>query len=308
MTKRADPSEAVLSTGCTIRQALRWGIGALTAAGVDSPRLDAELLLGHVLGLTRTQLHVHAQEEIDRSAAEAYTQLVRRRMSREPLAYIVGRRAFFDLELIVSSDVLVPRPETELLVEETLRWAELWQARGKLHIVDVGTGSGAIAIAIARHLPEALVWAVDISFPALMITQENARRTGVQGRVLPIQGDLLAPFKGPFQVIVANLPYVPHHELPELMPEISLYEPSSALDGGTEGLEIIRRLLPQAARCLSMPGLLLLEIDPRQSQEVCAMIRQSLPRAQLTVLRDYGGLDRVVRAEHSLIPDEESNP
>ncbi len=306
-------------TGCTIQQAVRWaskclrttrGAGTDAVGGIDQPRLEAELLLTHVLGTRRIDLHLRADECLSQDAAQDYAALVQRRLAREPLAYILGRRAFYDLDLIVTPDVLVPRPETEHLVEEILSYlgtpsassageeAELaLGAPGR--VLDVGTGSGAIAVTVARHLPQARVWAVDISWTALQVACQNARLAGVERRVQFVQGDLLAPLGECFDVVAANLPYIAAAELPELMPEVARYEPRLALDGGAEGLEIIRRFLDQVAPHLGEPGLLLIEIDPRQSQAVLALARERLdgPTTFFSTIQDYAGHDRIIRIE-----------
>jgi release factor glutamine methyltransferase len=307
-------------TGCTIQQAVRWASQRLRAignagsdavGGIDQPRLEAELLLAHLLGTRRIDLHLRADEPLSEEAAHAYAALVQRRMAHEPLAYILGHRAFYDLDLIVTPDVLAPRPETEHLVEEILCYLGAPSASSASadnaelalgvpsRILDVGTGSGAIATIVARHLPQARVWAVDISWAALGVARQNVRLAGVQQRVQLVQGDLLAPFGGCFDVVAANLPYIAAAELPELMPEVARYEPRLALDGGAEGLEVIRRFLDQVAPHLGQPGLLLLEIDPRQSQRVLTLARERLdgPTTLFSAIKDYAGHDRIVRVE-----------
>ena len=308
------------ATGCTIQQAVRWASHCLRAigdagtdavGGIDQPRLEAELLLAHVLSTGRIDLHLRANERLSKEAAQAYAALVQRRMAREPLAYILGHRAFYDLDLIVTPDVLVPRPETEHLVEEILSYLGTPSASSAVsadaelalgvprRVLDMGTGSGAIAVTVAKHLPRAQVWAVDISWAALQVARQNARLAGVQQRIRLVQGDLLAPFGGCFDVIAANLPYVTAAELPELMPEVARYEPRLALDGGAEGLEVICRFLDQVAPHLGEPGLLLIEIDPRQSQAVLTLARERLdgPSTLVSTIKDYAGHDRIIRIE-----------
>jgi release factor glutamine methyltransferase len=286
--------------GCTIQQALRWArarLGAIGADSIDHPRLEAELLLTHVLGVKRIDLHLRAHERLSGQTAQAYAALVQRRMAHEPLADILGRRAFYDIDLIVTPDVLVPRPETEHLVEEILSYLGALGAPSR--VLDVGTGSGAIAVTVAKHLPRARVWAVDISWAALQVARQNARLAEVQRRIQFVQGDLLAPFGGCFDVVAANLPYIAAAELPELMPEVARYEPRLALDGGDEGLEVIRRFLGQVAPHLGEPGLLLIEIDPRQAQAVLTLARERLngPTTLFATIQDYAGHDRIIRIE-----------
>jgi len=283
-----------LPTNPKVGEALHWGSRVLAASGSETPRLDAELLLGYVLGLSRSQLYVHWEEPLSPKKLQHYQELVQRRAQHEPVAYLVKSRAFYDVELYVDARVLIPRPETEHLIEEALAWAQ--QHPGYIRqIADVGTGSGALAIVLARHLPQAHVWAVDLSAQALSVAARNIARYQLETHITLIQGDLLTAFRGPFQLIVANLPYIDHAELSHLPPEVATYEPRLALNGGQEGLEILARFLPQAAECLAAHGLLLLEIDPRQAAQVCKLARASFPKANITLLRDYAGWERVVR-------------
>ena len=290
------PEQATTGGDLTVGTALRWAIPLLAASGGDTPRLDAEVLLGHVLSLTRAQLHTHRDDPLPPDAARRYRDLVARRAHGEPVAYLVGTRAFYDLDLYVDRRVLIPRPETEMLVEEALAWCGRADARCT-RIADVGTGSGALAVTLARHLPEARVWAVDRSPEALAVAARNVARHGLEGRVWPVCGDLLAPLRGPFDAIVANLPYVPSARLPELDVGVRAYEPRTALDGGPDGLDVVRRLLPQAAERLARPGLLLLEIDEGQGAPAADLVARALPGARVAVRRDLAGLERMVSAE-----------
>lgn len=285
--------------GVSLNDALLWAARRLAASGSTTPRLDAEVLLGHVLGLSRTQLYAHGDDLLTARQARQYEGLVRRRAAHEPAAYLVGQRAFYDLELAVDHRVLIPRPETEHLVEEALVWGRSHQpSEGRpLRVVDVGTGSGALAIVLARHLPQAHVWAVDISAKALEVAACNLRRYSLEGRVMLLCADLLGAFASAFELIVANLPYIGQEELSSLPQDVIDYEPRVALDGGEEGLGVIRRLLAQAPERLASPGLLLLEIGHGQGAHVLEMAHFYLPDATVSLLRDYAGLERVVRVE-----------
>jgi release factor glutamine methyltransferase len=221
--------------------------------------------------------------------------MIRRRARHEPVAYIVGRRAFFDLELKVSPAVLIPRPETEHLVEEALRWVASHPEIAQ--VADVGTGSGALAICLAGRLPRARVWAVDVSPEALQVAAENVGRYSLGKRITLVCSDLLSQIKGPFDLIVANLPYVPHDEIETLMPDVAQFEPHLALGGGPDGLNLLRRLAAQLPTRLTRPGLALLEMDPRQAETVQALVQAQLPDARCSVLSDYAGLARLVRVE-----------
>ncbi len=278
-----------------IRGALDQATAQLGNEGVESPRLDAELLLAHVLGVNRAALWTWPDRLLTPKELTRYRELVARRARREPLAYIIGRREFFGLEFAVNPAVLIPRPETELLVEHALRLVRRWAPTPD--IADVGAGSGAMAVALAVHLPQATVYALDASDQALALTAENARRHGVGDRVRCLLGDLLAPLPGPVDLIVANLPYVATGEWEGLAPEIRLYEPRPALDGGPDGLALIRRLLATAAPCLRPGGALLIEIGADQGAAVTALARRHFPQAAVQLYPDYAGLDRLVAIE-----------
>lgn len=284
----------------TVADALAWARQALAHTPAAEP-LDAPVLLAHVLGCDRATLLAHPERPLTPSQATVFQALVARRATGTPVPYLTGRRAFFDLELWVTPDVLIPRPETEHLVELALSWA---RARGgRVRVVDVGTGSGAIALALARHLPEAQVWAVDVSSAALRVARTNAARYALDRRVHFVQGDLLAAFGGtppPFNLIAANLPYIPSATLDGL--PVARHEPRLALDGGPDGLAFIRRLLAQVPHTLATNGLLLMEIEATQGEQVAALTAQALPGATLHVHRDYAGLPRVLSAERATAP------
>lgn len=274
----------------TLREALQWGERALAQSALDSPRLDVEILLAHALGITRAQLHAHPQRELSSAELASYHQMIERRARHEPVAYIVGHKEFYGLDLFVDNRVLIPRPETELLVE---RGIEMAQARDLRLIADVGTGCGAIAVSLAVHLPQALVYATDASPRALEVAACNCRRHGVEGRVRLLQGHLLEPLPEPVDLIAANLPYVSQAELAQLPPEISRYEPREALNGGPDGLDHIRRLLAQAGGYLRPQGVILLEIGATQGPAVVALAKRHFPAAKVEIAKDYAGLDRV---------------
>ncbi|MBC7224049.1 MAG: peptide chain release factor N(5)-glutamine methyltransferase [Anaerolineae bacterium] len=276
---------------------MRWARGVLQAAGCDSPSLDAQLLLAHVLVWERSGVLAHPEAPLGDAAAERYRRLVARRARREPLAYIVARRAFWGMDLEVRPGVLVPRPETETLVEQALAWALRRGGRtwGGV-LADVGTGSGAVAVALARELPYARVWATDTSPEALWVAQANARRYGVAHRIRVVQGEWLAPVQGPVDAIVSNPPYVPSGVLDRLAPEIARYEPRRALDGGPDGLAAYRQLLPQAARALSPGGAIFLEVGHDQADAVSDLLRGHFPGWRVVRFRDLGGHWRVVAA------------
>lgn len=286
----------------TIPAALIWGRGVLTEAEVDSPHLDAELLLAHALRWQRARLYTHAEQVLQPQERARYAELIARRAQREPLAYLVGHQEFYGLDFLVDRRVLIPRPETEVVVERAIaEGTHFLEGTGCLAIADVGTGCGAIAIALALHLPSAEVYAIDSSALALDVAARNCCRHGVEERVHLLQGYLLGPLGQSVDLIVANLPYVALAEVAALSPEISRYEPRRAWDGGVGGLEVIDHLLAQAGECLNDGGSLLgrrsnilLEIGATQGPAVRGMAARYFPTAVVEVFQDGAGLDRVV--------------
>lgn len=274
-----------------MRRLLRWAVSSLEEAGIESAQLDAELLAAHVLGLSRTQLYVRVDRALETQAEQTFRELVLRRVRHEPVAYILGHKEFYGLDFQVDRRVLIPRPETETLVEVALTIA---RQRDLGLMAEVGVGSGAIAIALAINLPGAEIYAIDSSSDALDVAAENCRRHDVSDRVYLLHGDLLAPLPGPVELIVANLPYVSTAELSTLAPEITKYEPVVALEGGPDGLDQIRRLLEQVGPCLKPAGLLCLEIGATQALAVNQLVRSQFPEASVALVRDLAGLDRVV--------------
>jgi len=271
----------------TIAQALGWAARAL-AASSPTARLDAEVLLAHTQGWSRARLLAEGAAPLEPELGRAFAALVARRAELEPVAYLVGAREFYGLALEVTPDVLVPRPETELLVEAALERA---RGRGALRIADIGTGSGAIAVALAHCLPQALVDAVDLSPAALAVAGRNAARHGLAARVRLLQGDLLAPLGQPVDLLVSNPPYTVLAEIDE---GVRRHEPRLALDGGPDGLAIYRRLLAAAPPLVYPGGAVLLEIGATQGPAVAALARRLFPAAQIRVEQDLAGLDRVV--------------
>jgi len=275
-----------------VRQAVREAVRALEGEGVESPRLEAELLLAYVVGANRAWVLAHPEQRLTPKEVTRFRDLVARRAQREPLAYITGHREFFGLDLAVDPRVLIPRPETELLVERALALAR--RMPEPVFIADVGAGSGAIAVALAVHLPAATIYALDESPDSLAVTAENARRHGVEARVHCLPGDLLAPLPEAVHLVTANLPYVGSEEWEMLAPEIREHEPRAALDGGPGGLEVIRRLLVAAGRYLRPGGAILLEIGAHQGPAARALAGEHFPQGRIDLLQDYAGLDRLV--------------
>ena len=262
---------------------------------IESPQLDAELLLAHLLETNRTAILAWPEQQLTPEQLTRYRNLVARRGNREPLAYILGYREFYGLELVVDPRVLIPRPETELLVERALEIAS--QMASPSHIADVGAGSGAIAISLAVRLPESTIYALDHSPGALEVVTENARRLSVAGRVHCLHSDLLAALPVPVDIITANLPYVTTDEWQELAPEIRNHEPRSALHGGPDGLALIERLLAMAEPNLRPGGAILLEIGAGQGVGATTLAHQYLHQTRVQLVQDYAGLDRLVIIE-----------
>lgn len=264
-------------------------IDLLRASGIDTPQLDAEILLAHALSRTRLDVIAHPELELPESQYGAFCAMLDRRAQRCPLAYLTGRREFYGLDLEIAEGVLVPRPETELLVEEVIRRVGRRSAR----IADVGVGSGAIAAALAASLPKAEVLATEISPAALEVAGRNVAKHHLTDRVKLVEGDLLEPLDGTFDAVVSNPPYVPSGDIPHLQPEVATWEPRAALDGGPDGLDVIRRLLPAARAVLNAGGFTAVEIGMGQAEDV----RRIAVRAGyigVDVTKDLAGIERVV--------------
>lgn len=272
----------------TVLKVLQWTAGYLREKGIDGARLDAELLLAEVLQLDRVGLYVNYDRPLEAGELADYRQLVGRRARREPVAYILGRSEFWSLPFEVRSGVLIPRPDTEVLVEEALA-----RAADDSRILDVGTGSGAIAVSLAYELPGARLVAMDASAEALAVAQINARNNGVAERILFQQGDLNRLPAGPFELIVANPPYIPHGAMATLQADVRDYEPHLALAGGDDGLDCYRALAAQASRCLGGGGWLLLEVGIGQAEAVRQLLSQA-GLGEIFCRNNYAGIPRVV--------------
>jgi release factor glutamine methyltransferase len=277
----------------TIQNALQNARRQIQPAS-DSASLDAQVLLAEVLGVDRSYLLSHPEQNLTAEQDSRFNALVERCAAGEPLAYLLGRRAFYDRDLVVSPDVLVPRPETEVLLERALAFAK---GKSNLTAVDVGTGSGALAVTFAANVSQAIIYATDRSPAALAIAQQNASLHAPQ--VTFLEGDLLQPLLERdihLDLIMANLPYIPSDEVPMLA--VSKHEPLMALDGGSDGLVLVRRLLSQAVTLINPSGLTLLEIGAGQGTAAQALAQTVFPNAHVTVELDYAGLDRLVVIDH----------
>jgi len=278
----------------TLLDYLRLTTDFLAAKKIDSARLDAELLLGEVLGLARVQLYTNFERPLAREEVDRYRELVRRRAAREPVAYILGRREFWSLDFEIDRRVLVPRPDTELLVELAVAALQTRAGAATLHVADVGTGSGAVAVAIAKEVPNARVVATDKSQAALEVAPRNADRHGVADRIEFVSGDLCAPLRGrePFDLIVSNPPYVKADEVAALDPEIRDWEPRLALVSGADGMDATRALVESALQVLAPGGSLWVEVGSQAGAVRECFVSNGY--ADVRVHRDLAGSDRVV--------------
>lgn len=276
----------------TVRRILEWTTEHLRKHGSETPRLDAEILLAHARGCQRIELYTRYEEELTGEQRAVMRDLVRKRADAVPVAYLVGFREFYSLDFRVTPDVLIPRPDTETLVMELLQRAkDVPEAK----ILDVGTGSGCIAIAAAVNHPTAKLTAIDRSEAALAVARENAERHGVTERIRFLHGDLYAPLDPDerFDFVVSNPPYVREDELGSLQPEVRLHEPKTALLGGADGLDVVRRLVAGAAAHLVDGGRLLFEIAPEQAPAVRQLLENEPAFTDVRIIADLSRLDRV---------------
>ena len=283
-----------MTTPVVLRDVWMAAAEELEAAEIDDARFEAEVLLRHATGLSRAQLYASLADEIDATAQQRFVAAIAERTERKPLAYITGTREFYRLEFRVTPDVLIPRPESELLVDAALD--HMRQARIRAaQVADVGAGSGAVGIALAKHRRGINLICSDVSRDALLVARDNAQRLLRRPNAAFVQGDLLTPLPGPFHCVVANLPYIPEERLDQLEPEVSDHEPRIALTPGTRGTELILRLITQLPSRLHPNGVAVLEVDPGQETAIAEAARQMLPDADVTVLDDISQRPRAIR-------------
>lgn len=292
----ADPAPTPAPTVWTIKELLRWTTDFLAKKGVENPRADAQILLGHVLGCGKVDLLVRYDEQPAEADRNRFKELIQRRVAGWPVAYLVGHRDFYLLSFEVTPAVLIPRPETETLVAEALAFLKPLAAPA---VLELGTGSGCIAISIAHQKKDARVTAVDVSPDALAVARRNAAKHGVADRMTFLQGDLFAPVPAgaAFDLVASNPPYIAHHEFAGLQPDVRDHEPRAALDGGADGLDFYRRIAAAAGSFLRPGGRLLLEVGSTQDADVRAILGG---RSELEVgptLKDMAGHPRVVTAK-----------
>jgi len=273
----------------TLRQTLTRAREILVANDIVDASLESEILIRHALNINRVQLYLDFQQELSAKQEETFWDFVKRRLAHEPTAYITEHHEFYGFDFYVNHHVLIPRPESELLVEQSLSLA---QNHGVSTIAEIGTGCGAIAISLALNLPQAKIYATDISAPALNVAQINCQKQGVAHRIYLLQGDMLDPLPEPVDLIVANLPYVEEVALTRI--SSAKFEPLLALNGGPDGLQKIQQLCWQVNSKLKPAGDLLLEIGQGQAEAVTTLLRNLFPSAKIKVVPDFGGIDRVV--------------
>jgi release factor glutamine methyltransferase len=282
-----------------IRDVMQQGARALRDAGIQGARLDASVLLAHVLGVERAWLYAHPEREVAPEEQRRFLALIERRAHGEPVAYLVGHKEFYGLDFVVDQRVLIPRPETELLVDAALAVIRQRMADGQVPLVaDIGTGSGAIPIALAVTEPRLpYLYASDISAGALAVARLNCQRHHVEDRVRLLQGDLLAPLPEPVDILTANLPYVGLEEMDVLAADVRAYEPHVALFSGPQGLDLLRRFAAETRRAGKLrPGAaLLLEIGYQQREPLIALFQAIWPQAAITSMKDYSGQDRLLQ-------------
>jgi release factor glutamine methyltransferase len=283
----------------TLREALQRGRDVLFQTSQESARLDTQVLLEHVLGIDRATLYAHPERELTEHQEQRFLALLERRKQGEPIAYIVGHEEFYGLDFLVDRRVLIPRPETEMLVETALRIVRKRFANGQIPLVaDIGTGSGVIPITIAVEEPRLpLLYGVDISQDALAVAQRNCQLHSVEQRVSLLQGDLLVPLPEAVDILIANLPYVGTDEVDVMTRDVIDYEPHLALFSGTNGLDLLQRFLQEVRDCnkLQPHAVALLEIGYRQREPLAALLKSYLPQAQTTFFKDYAGWDRMLQ-------------
>ena len=294
-------TQTASETTWTVLKLMKWTADYLSEKGINTARLDGELLLAHLLGMDRTHLYMNFDQPLTKEELAAFKALVKRRGNREPLQYITGRQEFWSMPFKVSPKVLIPRPETELLVEEAIKAVKMtFPQEDSLNILDIGTGSGALAAAIAKEMKSASIIGVDISDEAITLAGENIELNNLSSSVTLLQGDLFKPVgEKRFHLIVSNPPYIPHLELKGLQPEVSQYEPLSALDGGKDGLDYYRELIPKAPKHLQPEGWLMLEHGMGQSDHIISIFEKTGSFTKIEAVNDLAGIDRVVKGQKS---------
>lgn len=283
---------------------IQWTTEYLDGKGIEKPRLDSEVLLAHLLKLDRVGLYLNFDKPLSKDELSSFREMVKRRGSREPLQYITKRQEFWSLSFKVTPDVLIPRPETEILVEEALKAVrrEISDVNRPLKILDLCTGSGCIAISIAHELKDSVIYAADASEAALAIAKENAETNGVLDRIIFLHGDLYEALVShsscpmSYDLIVSNPPYVKSSDIPNIQPEVRNFEPRIALDGGNEGLDFYRKIVAEASNYLALHGYICVEVGEGQADAVSTMMADTGELDYISKIKDLAGIERVVKA------------
>lgn len=285
----------------TILRLLNWTARYFGEHAVENPRLDAEVLLGHVLKINRLNLYLNYDKPLKKDELTEYRNLIKRRIKREPLQYIIGYQEFWSSKFKVDKGVMIPRPETEILVEEALNvFPQATSSTPTVNILELGTGSGAISISLAKELRAGTIIATDISYAALKIARENAKLQGVEKQATFLQGSLFSPVKereGFFDLVISNPPYIRREDIEYLQPEVRDFEPRIALDGGEEGLKFYRQILPQVGKYLVRGGWLMLEVGKGQFEKVVTLMEHTGEFHPALVVKDLSGIERVIKAQ-----------
>ena len=307
---------AIAEKNWTIKETLSWAEEYLQSHGVPNCKTEAEYLLSHLLNCKRSGLYLKHDKSVAIDEFQRFMGWLNKRIAREPSQYIIGEQEFWGLEFKVTRDVLIPRPETEILVEEAVKTvrsqeSEVRSQNTKIHyselrtpdsklILDLCTGSGCIAVSIAKEIPDSQIYVVDISESALDVARENAERHSVVDKITFIQGNLFAPLRGlslKVDLIVSNPPYVSRDMMKDLQPEIRDYEPEIAVYAGDDGLDFYRRIISESPAYLTQGGHLILEIGYGQAEEIKKLIEQSNAFADISITKDFAGIDRVIKAQ-----------
>lgn len=266
---------------------------------IDNPRLEAELLVGHYLGFSREKLYIHLNDLVKEKDRERILTILERRKKDEPIQYIIGHREFWSLDIKVTPKVFIPRPETEILVEHVILILKKENLQKDLSILELGTGSGAISISLAKELENISLIATDISFEAILLAKENAIKSGIDKKIKFICGDLFNPFRfinrGYFDMIISNPPYIKSSEIMRLQREIKNYEPIIAIDGGEDGLKFHRRIIEESTLYLKKEGWLLMEIGHGQGDSILGLIKEKECFKKVEIVKDLSGLERLVK-------------
>ena len=282
----------------TIIKLVQWATTYFSNHDIDSPRATAEILLAHVLNTRRIDLYLRYDQPLIPAELERFKALIKRRLNREPVAYILESKEFWSMDLQVTRDVLIPRPETECLVEKALELLALDSNPESKLILELGTGCGAVILALASENPRHAYWATDISISAIRIARQNARLNDLDGKVHFIIGDWFAPLRsqpGLFDLIVSNPPYIKSEDLTRLQPEIHAYEPFLALDGAADGLHCLRHIIQSAYLFLNPRGVIILEIGHDQKAPLKQMVAECSQYEEVDFYQDYSGYDRILQ-------------